>query len=167
MMFVIAIIFAVLTATGEAKSTNNDDILREKLVELQRRHVDWLLDHPDVTAVDVNHKTVGGERTDQLSLVLWVREKLPEHEIPHERRLPREIEGFHTDVIEGEMAQSLEGFQTGVIEGEIAESTSIKVKKHVYLLLFICSLLFVDASLRCSACMQYHFQHHSSHQDTV
>lgn len=141
-MFVIVIIFTVLTDTLEAKSTPNDDILREKLVDLQRRHVDWLLDHPDVTAVDVNHKTVGGERTDQLSLVLWVREKLPESEIPHERRLPREIEGFHTDVIEGEMAVSLEGVHTGVIEGEIGESIKVKM-----LALFCCCLLSVTCSL--------------------
>ena len=120
----IAIIHAVLilTSTGEAKSTPNADTLREKLVHLQRRHVNWLLDHPDVTAVDVNHKTVGGKQTDQLSLVLWVKKKLPESEIPHHRRLPREIEGFHTDVIEGAMAQSLEGDAAQIFEGYVAES---------------------------------------------
>lgn len=120
----IAIIHAVLilTSTGDAKSTPNDDTLREKLVHLQRRHVNWLLDHPDVTAVDVNHKTVGGKQTDQLSLVLWVKKKLPESEIPHHRRLPKEIEGFHTDVIEGEMARTLEGGTTQIFEGHVAES---------------------------------------------
>ena len=93
--------FLVATATGKA-ITSNDSELQKKLVDLQRRHIDWLLDHPDVTAVDVNHKSVGGETTDQLSLVIWVRRKLPENEIPVERLLPREIEGFHVDIIEGE-----------------------------------------------------------------
>ena len=61
---------------------------------MQRRHVDWLLDHPDVTAVDVNHKSVGGKETDQLSLVVWVRRKLPQSEVPEERRLPRGGGGY-------------------------------------------------------------------------
>ena len=56
--------------------------------------VGWLLDHPDATAVDVNYKTVGGEQTDQLSLVIWVKQKLPEEEVAKNRRLPREIEGY-------------------------------------------------------------------------
>ena len=84
-------------------TTSNGDDIRAQLVDLQRRHVGWLLDHPDVTGVDVNHKTVGGEQTDQLSLVIWVKKKLPEEEVLEKRRLPREIEGFQTDVVEGEI----------------------------------------------------------------
>ena len=74
-----------------------------QLVDLQRRHVDSLLEHPDVTGVDINYKTVEGERTDQLSLVIWVEEKLPEEELPEERKLPKDIEGFQTGIIEEEM----------------------------------------------------------------
>ena len=83
--------------------TSNDNDIRGQLVDLQQRHVDWLLDHPDVTGVDVNHKTVDGEQTDQLSLVIWVKKKLLEEEVLEKRRLPREIEGFQTDVVEGEI----------------------------------------------------------------
>jgi len=108
LVIVLALFLAATAAIGDARVVTSNDDLHAKLVDLQRRHVDWLLDHPDVTAVDVNHKTVGGERTDQLSLVIWVKKKLPEEEVPHERRLPREIEGFQTDVIEGEIAESLQ-----------------------------------------------------------
>ena len=105
---IVAIFLAATATIGGAKSvTSNDSELRMKLVDLQRRHVDWLLDHPDVTAVDVNHKSVGGKQTDQLSLVVWVKKKLPESEVPEERRLPREIEGLQVDVIEGEAAMAM------------------------------------------------------------
>ena len=99
---VLAFLLATITITESTKETSNDD-LHAQLVDLQRRHVDWLLDHPDVTAVDVNRKTVGGEQTDQLSLVIWVKKKLPEEDVLENRRLPREIEGFQTDVVEGEI----------------------------------------------------------------
>ena len=59
----------------DEKMTSNRDDIYEQLVDLQHRHVDWFFDHPDVTAVDVNYKTVGGEQTDQLSLVIWVKRK--------------------------------------------------------------------------------------------
>ena len=64
--------------------TSYRDDIYEHLVDLQHRHVDWLFDHPDVTAVDVNFKAVGGKQTDQLSLVIWVKRKLPEEEVPEE-----------------------------------------------------------------------------------
>ena len=95
-------IAAMYIGSASANETNDNDI-HAQLVDLQRRHVGWLLDHPDVTGVDVNHKTVGGEQTDQLSLVIWVKKKLPEEEVSEKRRLPRDIEGFPTDVVEGEI----------------------------------------------------------------
>ena len=98
----LAFLVATIVATEGTMEKMGPD-LRTQLVDLQRRHVDWLLDHPDVTAVDINHKTVGGEQTDQLSLVIWVKKKLPEKEVSKNRRLPREIEGFQTDVVEGEI----------------------------------------------------------------
>ena len=88
---------------GVRRSSEDDTDHFMHLVDLQRRHVDWLLDHPDVTAVDVNYKTVGGNHTNQLSLVIWVKEKISEKELPKERLLPREIEGFQTDIIEEEI----------------------------------------------------------------
>ena len=93
-VLVLALLVAVQNtnsnAANEDETSYRDDI-HEQLVDLQHRHVDWLFDHPDVTAVDVNFKTVGGKQTDQLSLVIWVKKKLPEEEVPEERRLPREL----------------------------------------------------------------------------
>ena len=105
---IIAIVVFFLASVAAKSITSGDSELREKLVDVQHRHVDWLLDHPDVTAVDVNHRSVGGKETDQLSLVVWVRRKRPESEVPEERLLPKEIEGFPVDIIEGEEAVHLQ-----------------------------------------------------------
>ena len=56
----------------------------------------------NVTAVDVNYKKINQKETDQLCLVIWVRNKKPLNEIAAEEILPREIDGFPVDVVEGE-----------------------------------------------------------------
>ena len=91
-MVVRVLVLALLLMAVQNTNSNEDDEkmtsnrydIYEQLVDLQHRHVDWLFDHPDVTAVDVNYKTVGGEQTDQLSLVIWAKRKLPEEEVLEE-----------------------------------------------------------------------------------
>ena len=79
-VLVLAFLVATIAATeGTTEKMSSD--LHAQLVDLQCHHVGWLLDHPDVTAVDINHKIIGGEQTDQLSLVIWVKKKLPEEEV--------------------------------------------------------------------------------------
>ena len=101
--FLVLIGYSEGMHNGVRRSSEDDTDRFMRLVDLQRRHVDWLLDHPDVTAVDVNYKTVGGNCTNQLSLVIWVKEKVSEEDLPEERILPRDIEGFQTDIIEEEI----------------------------------------------------------------
>ena len=100
-VFLAAIANATNKGADEVMASNSDinDICAQ-LIKLQRCHVGWLLNHP---GVEVNHKIVGGEQTDQLSLVIWVKKKLPEEEVSEKRRLPREIEGFQTDIVEREI----------------------------------------------------------------
>ena len=103
-MFIVVFAIALIRCSDglQSSAVDNADMFTQ-LVDLQRRHVDSLLEHPDVTGVDINYKTVGGEHTDQLSLVIWVEEKLPEEELPEERKLPKHIEGFQTDIIQEEI----------------------------------------------------------------
>jgi hypothetical protein len=81
----------------------------EKLRIVKRKHVDRLLNWSNVTAVDINYKTVRAQKTNDLCLVIWVREKKPESEIPAGEILPKEIDGFAVDVFEGEIKLG-EGF---------------------------------------------------------
>ncbi len=82
---------------------------REELRAIKRKHIDRLLAWPNVTAVDINYKTVCGQKTDKLCLVIWVKKKKPESEIPPNEVLPKEIDGFAVDIFEGE-AMLGEGF---------------------------------------------------------
>src|SRR5947209_12268673 len=57
-----------------------------------------LLKRPGVTAVDIGYKYVGGKKTDELSIRVYVEKK--KEKLPKEEAIPPVIEGIKTDVIE-------------------------------------------------------------------
>lgn len=57
-----------------------------------------LLDQPGVTGVDVGFKYVAGKRTDEIAIRLLVGKK--KDDIPADQKLPEQIDGVKTDVIE-------------------------------------------------------------------
>lgn len=59
-----------------------------------------LLKLPGVTGVGVGHREKGGQVTDDLAIRVYVEHKRPLNEVPAESRIPTEIGGFKTDVIE-------------------------------------------------------------------
>jgi hypothetical protein len=59
-----------------------------------------LLKLPGVTGVGVGHREKGGQETDELAIRVYVEHKRPLNEVPAESRIPTEIRGFKTDVIE-------------------------------------------------------------------
>jgi hypothetical protein len=69
-------------------------------VEAKERAEKQLLDIPGVHAVGVGGKVVGGEPTGEPSITVFVERKLPLSEIPPEQRIPPEIDGVKTDVVE-------------------------------------------------------------------
>jgi hypothetical protein len=69
-------------------------------VEVKERVADRLLAIPGVHAVGVGDKLKGGERTAETSIRVYVTRKRPLEEIPPEERVPAEIEGMKTDVVE-------------------------------------------------------------------
>jgi hypothetical protein len=56
--------------------------------------------HPGVIGVDYGYVYKGGLRTGQIGIRFHVRRKLPLRAIPSAQRLPKQIEGLRTDVIE-------------------------------------------------------------------
>ena len=69
-------------------------------VEVKERLADRLLAIPGVHAVGVGDKLIGGERTGETSIRVYVARKRPLEEIPPEERVPPEIDGVKTDVVE-------------------------------------------------------------------
>jgi hypothetical protein len=59
-----------------------------------------LLALPGITGVDIGYKEVGGEPTDRLTIRVLVAEKKPRGQIPAKQRVPEDIDGHPTDVIE-------------------------------------------------------------------
>lgn len=56
-----------------------------------------VLQRPGVTGVDTGYKVVGGRKTDQLCIRVYVKKK---QDVAESELIPREIKGIPTDVIE-------------------------------------------------------------------
>ena len=70
----------------------------EKIAEIKARVEDELLQRPGVTGVDVGYKYVGGKKTDEIAIRVHVEKK--KKTVPEKERIPEEIEGVKTDVLE-------------------------------------------------------------------
>ena len=72
-----------------------------ELVEIKQRAERELLAKGNVRGVGVGYKTVGGRVTDELAIVVLVTRKIrPLEDIHPKDRVPPEIEGARTDVVE-------------------------------------------------------------------
>lgn len=73
----------------------------EELRELKRRVESELLRKAGVRGVGIGYKIVGGESTGELAIVVMVTKKIrPASDIPPRERIPLEMEGVRTDVVE-------------------------------------------------------------------
>jgi hypothetical protein len=69
-------------------------------VAVKNRVAERLLAIPGVHAVGVGDKLTAGRRTSETSIRVYVERKLPLDELAPEHRVPAEIEGVRTDVVE-------------------------------------------------------------------
>lgn len=69
----------------------------ENILKAKASAVEDLLNRPGVTGVDVGLKNIGGQRTDQIVIRVFVKEK---KNVPEAERLPQTINGIPTDVIQ-------------------------------------------------------------------
>ena len=55
---------------------------------------------PNVIGVGVGHRRRGGATNhDELALIVYVKTKVPQEEVAADYRIPREFQGFATDVV--------------------------------------------------------------------
>jgi hypothetical protein len=97
-------------------------------VEAKRRAANRLLAIPGVHAVGVGSKIVGGERTPQTSIRVYVTDKRPLDEIPPDERVPTEIDGLPTDVVERPrpVEQQTPGIPVGTEREDTAEYRPVR-----------------------------------------
>lgn len=72
----------------------------EKLQRLVEEHRQELFSLPNVVGVAVGHKRRGGEVSDQPSVVVLVRKKVPLAQLAPGEVVPTELQGVPTDVVE-------------------------------------------------------------------
>jgi len=83
--------------------SKSDTGFQERMEEVKRvknRVEDRLLQIPGVNAVGIAPKVVGGQRTGELAITVFLTKKKPLHELSPEEVVPHEIEGIKTDVEE-------------------------------------------------------------------
>ncbi len=80
-------------------SSNEDDLTRRAL-RVKQTHEEELLSKANVLGVGVGLRERGGQRGEQVALVVLVRRKLPVGELAPNDVIPREIEGVPVDVQE-------------------------------------------------------------------
>lgn len=71
-----------------------------EIQEVKGRYQASLLKKPNVVGLGIGYKERGGGKTDQLSLVVLVKSKVPPSQLQPEDAIPSEIEGIPTDVRE-------------------------------------------------------------------
>jgi hypothetical protein len=68
-----------------------------------------LLGMQNVVGVGVGHKHVRGEDTDRPAYIVYVKKKIPPHDLAREHVLPRQIDGLDVDVVEIGIVKMLGG----------------------------------------------------------
>jgi hypothetical protein len=76
------------------------DQTTQQALEVKRRHEQELLRKANVVAVGIGYRTQGGQRTQEVSIVVSVRNKVPASSLNPGDRIPASIEGVPVDVVE-------------------------------------------------------------------
>lgn len=71
-----------------------------RVTEVKDRHEPVLLGMENVVGVATSQKVTAGQPTEQTSVTVLVERKLPRDDVPEESRVPEELDGVPTDVIE-------------------------------------------------------------------
>jgi hypothetical protein len=80
--------------------SNNAQILanQKAFMEAYERAREFFGSLPGVLSVGFGQKQRGGQFTDDVSIIVFVREKKPDEALPPEERIPPSFEGYRTDV---------------------------------------------------------------------
>ena len=72
----------------------------QRVTEVKRRHEKELMRKPNVVAAGVGFRTRGGVRTDEVSIVVSVKKKVPLSQLKPDDAIPSSIDGVPVDVVE-------------------------------------------------------------------
>jgi hypothetical protein len=72
----------------------------QRASEVQARYADILMSIPHVVGVGVGFTKHGGERSEDIGVIVMVDHKLPSAQLTAEEIIPRELDGVPVDVQE-------------------------------------------------------------------
>ena len=73
-----------------------------------RHHRRQLLERANVVAVGIGYKQTGGQKTSVVSIISSVTNKLPAAQLSRSDRVPAELDGIPTDVVETGVIRALQ-----------------------------------------------------------
>lgn len=76
------------------------DQTTQHALEVKRRHEQELLRKANAVAVGIGYRTKGGQRTQEVAIVVSVSKKVPASELKPADLIPASIEGVPVDVVE-------------------------------------------------------------------
>jgi len=82
---------------------------RRKIQEVYEKVVKTFSQRANVTGIDIGYKYDSGVRTDQITVRIHVREKVPMEALTEAEAFPKEIDGVAIDVIQGHYSPSANG----------------------------------------------------------
>jgi hypothetical protein len=77
-----------------------ESISLEAIQEIKKRHEHEFMSKKNVVGLGIGFKERGGTATEELSLVVFVSQKLADNALDLEDRLPESVEGVPVDVQE-------------------------------------------------------------------
>lgn len=79
----------------------------QRALDVKRRHEQELMRKANVVAVGIGYKTQDGHQTQEVAIVVSVKNKVPLSELKPDDRIPPEIEGVPVDVVETGVIRAL------------------------------------------------------------
>ena len=87
--------------------STREKILQDSILYICRNSYKPLLDKSNVVGVGMGYRQINGFSTNQLSIHVLVKQKLPEDYLPRKQRIPNVYKGHKTDVVEiGEITEA-------------------------------------------------------------
>lgn len=72
----------------------------QRAMEVKRRHEQELMRKANVVAVGVGYRTQGGQQTQEMAIVVSVKNKRPLSDLKPGDRIPASVDGVPVDVVE-------------------------------------------------------------------
>jgi hypothetical protein len=101
-----AAIFSGVMSRCPQEARMSDQTIQRAL-EVKRRHEQELLRKANVLAVGVGYRTRDGQQTQEVSIVVSVKNKVPASNLKPGDRIPASLEGVTVDVVETGLIRAL------------------------------------------------------------